>query len=136
MNTKSSVCIYIYMFFLFPLLYYNYSFIYLYKGYASYIHISRGYMKHKRLRTTVVDNRLTDGSEVFSLMRQPPFTPRKIPGTHFCKTMIRPQGHSAVGRIRSIEKSNDLIGNQTRDLPACSVLPQPTALPRVPLRLQ
>jgi hypothetical protein len=34
------------------LLYYNYRFIYLYKGYASYIHISRGYVKHKRLRTT------------------------------------------------------------------------------------
>jgi hypothetical protein len=26
------------------------------------------------------------------------------------------QGHSAVGRIRSIEKSNDLIGNRTHDL--------------------
>jgi hypothetical protein len=46
------MCIYIYVFFLFPLLYYNYSFIYLYKGYANYIHISRGYVKHKRLRTT------------------------------------------------------------------------------------
>jgi hypothetical protein len=34
------------------LLYYNYSFIYLYKGYTSYIHISRGYVKHKMLRTT------------------------------------------------------------------------------------
>jgi hypothetical protein len=30
----------------------------------------------------------------------------------------------------SIEKSNDLIGNQTRDLPACSMVPQPTTLPR------
>jgi hypothetical protein len=47
------MCIYI-CFFLFPLSYYNYSFIYLYKGYASYIHISRGYVKHKRLRTTVL----------------------------------------------------------------------------------
>jgi hypothetical protein len=44
------------MFFLFPLLYYTYSFIYIYKGYASYIHISRGYVKHKRLRTTALDN--------------------------------------------------------------------------------
>jgi hypothetical protein len=34
--------------------YYNYSFIYLYKGYASYMHISRGYVKHKRLRTTAL----------------------------------------------------------------------------------
>jgi hypothetical protein len=53
--------IYIYMyiyicFILFPLLYYNYSFIYLYKGYASFIHISRGYVKHKMLRTTGLEN--------------------------------------------------------------------------------
>jgi hypothetical protein len=31
-----------------------------------------------------LDNRLTDGGEVVSLTRRPPFTPRKIPGTHFC----------------------------------------------------
>jgi hypothetical protein len=31
-----------------------------------------------------LDSRLTDGGEVVSLMRRPPFTPRKIPGTHFC----------------------------------------------------
>jgi hypothetical protein len=31
----------------------------------------------------------------------------------------RPQGHSAAGRIKLIENSNDLIGNRTRDLPAC-----------------
>jgi hypothetical protein len=40
----------------FPLLYYNHSFIYLYKGYVSYIHISRGYVKHKSLRTTGLEN--------------------------------------------------------------------------------
>jgi hypothetical protein len=33
-----------------------------------------------------------------------------------------------VGMIRSIEKSNDLIGNQTRDLPGCSTVPQATRL--------
>jgi hypothetical protein len=52
MNTKFNVCI---CFILFPLLYYNYSFIYLYKGYASYIHISRWYVKHKWLRTTALE---------------------------------------------------------------------------------
>jgi hypothetical protein len=30
--------------------------------------------------------------------------------------------------IKSIEKSNGLIGNQTRDLPDCSIVPQPTTL--------
>jgi hypothetical protein len=33
-----------------------------------------------------------------------------------------------VGRIRSTEISNDLIGNRTRDLLACSIVPQPTTL--------
>jgi hypothetical protein len=31
-----------------------------------------------------LDNRLTDGGEVVSLMRRPPFTPRKIRATYFC----------------------------------------------------
>jgi hypothetical protein len=43
-----------------------------------------------------------------------PLPPRKIPGTHFCQRLSRPQGHSAAGRIRLIEKSNDFIGNRTR----------------------
>jgi hypothetical protein len=34
--------------------------------------------------------------------------------------------------IRALEKSNDLIGNRTRDLPTCIIVPQPTTLPRVP----
>jgi hypothetical protein len=32
----------------------------------------------------------------------------------------------------STEKSNDLIGNRTRDLLACSIVSQPTMLLRVP----
>jgi hypothetical protein len=31
-----------------------------------------------------LNNRLNDGGEVVSLKRRPPFTPRKIPSTHFC----------------------------------------------------
>jgi hypothetical protein len=44
------------------------------------------------------------------------------------KKLSRPQGHSAAGRIRSIEKIH-LIGTRIRDLPACSIVPQPTTLP-------
>jgi hypothetical protein len=33
-----------------------------------------------------------------------PLPPRKISGSHFCQGLNRPQGHSASGRIRSIEK--------------------------------
>jgi len=31
-----------------------------------------------------------------------------------------------------MKNSNDAIGNRTRDLPACSAVPQPTALTRSP----
>jgi hypothetical protein len=61
-----------------------------------------------------------------------PLTPTKIPGTHFCQGLSRPQGHSAARRIRSIEKSNDLIGNRTRDLTACRTVPQLTTPLRPP----
>jgi hypothetical protein len=47
--------------------------------------------------------------------------PWKIPGTHFCYRLSQSQGHNAAGRSRPIEKSNDLIGNQTNDRPACSI---------------
>jgi hypothetical protein len=48
------------------------------------------------------------------------------------KRLSGPQGHSAAGRIMSIKNSNDTIGNRTRDLPACSTVPQPTVTPRAP----
>ena len=52
------------------------------------------------------------------------------PGPHLCYRLIRPQVHSAAGRIMSMRNSNDM-GNRTRVLPACSgVL---TAPPRAPL---
>jgi hypothetical protein len=42
------------------------------------------FLKREMLRLPLfVDSRLTDGGEV-SLTRRPPFTPRNIPGTHFC----------------------------------------------------
>jgi hypothetical protein len=61
---------------------------------------------------------------------RPPFIPKKIPGTNFCLRLNRSQGHSAAGRIRSIEESNDLTGNRIRDFLGCSIVPQPMNLPR------
>jgi hypothetical protein len=49
--------------------------------------------------------------------------------------LSRPQGHSAAGGIRSIEKIH-LVGTWTRELPACSIVPQPTTLPRAPAYLR
>jgi hypothetical protein len=49
---------------------------------------------------TFSDIRLADGGKVVSPTRRPLFTPRKIPATHFCYRLSRPQGHSAARRIR------------------------------------
>jgi hypothetical protein len=76
-----------------------------------------------------LDSQLIDGGKVVSLMQWPSIAPRKIPGTYFCQRMSLPQGHSAAVRIRSTEKSSDLIRNQTRNLPACSVVSQSTIVP-------
>jgi hypothetical protein len=56
----------------------------------------------------------------------------KIPGTHFCYNLSRPQGRNETERIKSLKNSNDSIGNRNRDLSACSAVPQPTAPPRTP----
>jgi hypothetical protein len=61
-----------------------------------------------------------DGGKVVSLTHRPPFPPGYAPGTHICSRLSRPQGHSAIGRIMSMENSNDTIWNRTSDLPICS----------------
>jgi hypothetical protein len=41
--------------------------------------------------------------------------------------------HLTLGKfLVPTEKSFDLIGNRTRDIPACNKVPQPTMLPRAP----
>jgi hypothetical protein len=57
-----------------------------------FYHATRRYIQeHSNLKKSrhrdphiFLDNRLTDGGEVVSPMRRPPFIPRKIPITHFC----------------------------------------------------
>ena len=46
--------------------------------------------------------------------------------------LSQPQGHSAAGKIMSMKNSSDTIGNQTRDLPACSAMSQSTLPPLAP----
>jgi hypothetical protein len=57
-----------------------------------------------------------------------------IHGTHFCYRLSRPQCHSAARRIMSMKNANDTVGNRTRDLPACSTVPQSTAPGRATLK--
>ena len=61
------------------------------------------------------------------------YHPENILGTDFCLRLSQPQGHIAAEKIMSMKNSNDTTGNRTRDLPTCSVVPQPTALPRAPI---
>jgi hypothetical protein len=68
-------------------------------------------------RAAAVGSQRLTASAMVRPWGRPPLTPRNIPGTHLCYRMSRPP------RIRSIEKSNDLIGNRTRDLPAGSIVP-------------
>ena len=74
-----------------------------------------------------------EGGRVVSPTHWPPLPPGSIPGTHFClEAESTPGPHSAGERIMSMKNSSDTIGNQTRDLPTCSAVPQPTALPCAP----
>ena len=68
-----------------------------------------------------------EGGKVVSLTHRPPLLPGNIPGTHFRLRLSQPQGHSAAGRIMTMQNSSDTVRNRTRDLPACSSVPQPTA---------
>jgi hypothetical protein len=45
-----------------------------------------------------LDNRLTDGGEFVSPPRRPPFTPRKIPGTHLLEAETTPEG---LGQLKN-----------------------------------
>ena len=46
------------------------------------------------------------------------------PGIFFFLSMSRPQ------KIQSMKNTNNTIGNRNRDLPDCSTVSPPTALPR------
>jgi hypothetical protein len=62
-----------------------------------------------------------------------PLPPRKIPGTHFCWRLSRPQAIVRLEGLGQLKKSNEFIGIRTRDLPACSIVSQPTTLPHAPV---
>jgi hypothetical protein len=61
--------------------------------------------------------------------------PPDIPDTKLCLRLRRPQGHSAAEMITWVKESNNLIGNRTGHLQACSIVPQSTSLPRASLVL-
>jgi hypothetical protein len=78
-----------------------------------------------------VDNRLTDGGKVVNIMRRPPFTPQEYSWYSFLLEAVDPRAIVRLGGLGQL-KNHDLTGNRTRDLPDCSIVPQPTTLPRAP----
>jgi hypothetical protein len=82
-----------------------------------------------------LDIRLTDGREVVILTRRPRFAAQEDSWYAFLL-----EAESTPGRLKGLDelktKSNDLIWNQTRDLAAFGILPQPSSLPRAPDRIE
>jgi hypothetical protein len=57
-----------------------------------------------------LDSGLTDGGEFVSLTRRPPFTPMKVPGTHFRYTLNLVQGSSGVEGLGELKNPMNLSG--------------------------
>jgi hypothetical protein len=74
-------------------------------------------------------NRLTDGGKVVSPTHRQLSTLHK----HFLVRIsvtgwVNPRTTVRMGILGKLKNVNDLIGFRTRDLPACSIMPQPTTL--------
>ena len=62
-----------------------------------------------------------EGGKIVSPMHQPAIPPRKYSWYLFLL-----EAALNLGPKRKMKNSNDIIGNRTHDLPACSAVPQPT----------
>jgi hypothetical protein len=72
-----------------------------------------------------------EGGKVVSPMHRPPLPPRKYSWYLFLLEAGSTPGPWCGERIKSMRNSNDTIGNRTRDLLACSAVPQQTEPSRV-----
>jgi hypothetical protein len=81
---------------------------------------------------SLLDNRLTDAGEVVSLTRCLPFTPGRFMVFASVRGRVDSRVIVLLVGLGQFKKSSDLIGNRNRDCLACSIVPQPTALPRAP----
>jgi hypothetical protein len=90
--------------------------------------IRRDWIKPLKLVRKTHDNRFTHDGEVVSLTRRRPLPPRRFLVLISVRGWVDPRAIVRLLRIRSIEKSKDLIGIRTRDLPACSILKSSTTL--------
>jgi hypothetical protein len=49
---------------------------------------------------------------------------------------VDPRAIVRLERVGQSKKSNDLVANQTRDLPVCNIVPEPTTPPRAPIEMR
>jgi len=61
----------------------------------------------RKLRFPDFMTTVQDGGRVVNLTHRPPLPPGNTPGTHFCKRLSRPQGHSATRSIMSLKNTSD-----------------------------
>jgi hypothetical protein len=61
-----------------------------------------------------------------------PLPPRRFLVPIYVRGCVDPRVIMRLEGLAQTEKSNDLIWNGTRDLPACSIVPQPITIPRAP----
>jgi hypothetical protein len=76
-----------------------------------------------------LDNRLTDKSEIASLANRPRSILQKhfkiLFGIHFCERLTKYQVLVRPEQLGKLMKLSYHIFFRTRDLPACSIVPQP-----------
>jgi hypothetical protein len=86
-----------------------------------------------------LDNRLTDGGKVVGLTHRPRSAPQKhyfsASRTHFSWSLSKPQGRVWLEGLGKLRKFIHLIRSGTRDLLACSKVPQPLRYRVPPLKV-